>query len=171
MANITKTNPVSIDKAIQKVQIGLYDGLGYTNIDGLGRIYKVKRGDNTIPARHISNKDYKEVLLNDKITGSFFFVAGDETDVIGDQAETEVDIIFFLNLQKIKPSFPHRSDEEVNSEIVAILHRYKCFKGNEYKIFKDAKALDGFDTELTEKILGEYLIVRYTGKMKYQFNC
>lgn len=73
--NYLKTSPTGIDKAIQKIQVKLYEKLGFSGIDGYGRVYPIERENKKIPAHFITGNDYKDVFYNDKesVTGNFFF--------------------------------------------------------------------------------------------------
>lgn len=165
--NYTKTDPKGIDKPIQRIQEKLYKELGYQNMDGYGRIYTLDRKGKAIPAYFIEGKDYKEVLTDDKKDAQFFFVENERTTFDSPQGVTQVDIIFLLNLNKIKPSVPHRADEEARVEIQEVLDKIKFFPVSE--IIKGPNALNGFDTDLID--MQPYCFLKFTGTLRYQFNC
>lgn len=165
--NHIKTSPVGIDKHIQKIQEKLYEKLGYTNIDGYGRVYSLEVEKKTIPAYFLEGNDYKDVLTDDKLNGQFFFVENEKTKTDGPRMETDIDIIFLLNLKKIKPSVPHRADEEARADISKVLDRIKTFYPKE--IIKGKNALQDFDTELLD--MQPYHFLKFTGTLQYQINC
>lgn len=165
--NYIKTSPVGIDKHIQKIQVKLYEKLGYENIDGYGRVYPLEIEGKTIPAYFEGGKDYRDVLTNDRKNGQFFFVESETTKTEGPRMETEIDIIFLLDLKKIKPNVPHRADEEARMDITSILDRERIFYPKE--IVKGKDALDDFDTKLLD--MQPYHFIKFTGTLKYQINC
>jgi hypothetical protein len=170
MANRLKTNPVGIDIPINQLQTAIYDQLNYTNIEGFGRCYLIEdKQKNKIPANFDQGKDYTEVLPNDKngSNGHFFFMEDQKSKFDNSQAETEVDIIFLLNIEKLKPGIAHRADEEVLSDIFGIIEKYKIFKLKEF--IKGAKALEDFDTNLLD--MQPYFFLKISGIINYQFNC
>ena len=171
MGLFEKQNPVGIDKPIQKLSKRLYDGLGYSNIDAYGRAYLMKDNDDKVkPHRYIedSNGEYTEILFNDTLNGHFFFLDNPETKPFtGVFIETQVDIIFFFNLENLKPDIDHRADEEIRNEIMAVLERERYFETT--NIIKDEDALAGFETDL-EAIQPRFFL-KVTGNIRYQFNC
>lgn len=170
MANRLKTNPVGIDIPINQLQTAIYDQLNYTNIEGFGRCYLIQdKKQNKIPANFDQGNDYTEVLPNDKngSNGHFFFMETEKSKIDGPIAETEVDIIFLLNIAKLKPAIAHRADEEVLSDIFGIIEKYKIFNVKEF--VKGPKALEDFDTNLLD--MQPYFFLKITGTIKYQFNC
>lgn len=170
MALFEKTDPTGIDKPIQRLQGLIYSGLGYPNINGFGRAYVIEKDQKKLPVRYIdgSKTDYEEILFNDEVNGHFFFLDKNETTPIGGGTfETDIEIIFFINIEKLKPNVTHRADEEIRSEIVELITRFKFFKLK--NIIKGPEALDGFDTDLKE--IQPRFFLKVTGTLKYQFNC
>lgn len=173
MGLFEKTNPTGIDKPIQRMQSLLYSRLGilgYTDINGFGRAYVHRdKDDKKIPHRYVkgSKGDYEEILFNDTVNGHFFFIDSSETKPESGMYETDVDIIFFFDLPKIKPNVNHRADEEVRSELISEIERYRWFEIK--NIIKDEKALDDFDTDITATQPRFFLKV--TGTLRHQFNC
>lgn len=114
----TKTNPVGIDKKIQRLQEYLYTklvSLYNVNYESFGRVEIVKKNNQELPAFFTSGKDYKEVLPNDKTPLNSFFLVTDT--LIGDRYQAEVDLYYFCNLATIKPLITHRADAEVEREL------------------------------------------------------
>ena len=161
MINI-KDNPVGIDKVIQKIQQRLYDKLGY-NMNSYGRIYLRKRDNKTI-VTHFKGKDYKEVILNTSDIVSFFIVK-DNTDIKNGDLTTDVDIVFFIDLKKVKPNIPHRADEEIRVEILNILND-TVYNANSFT--KDDDAVTDFHTELIN--MQPYHFLRFKGSLVYTDN-
>lgn len=168
MANYTKTDPVAIDTAMQKIQKSLYDGLAYPNVDGYGRSYTIEKNDKDIPAYFNKGRDYKELLPNDRSlsNGHFFFVEN-ETEFKNTIGKAKTDIIFLLNVEKLKPQISHRADEEVTSDIIGILERHKAFELK--SLIKGLEVLKDYDHDLAH--LQPYFFLKLSGILSYEFNC
>ncbi|TDE53761.1 hypothetical protein [Flavobacterium sp. GT3P67] len=160
---VLKVNPVGIDKKIQGIQSYLHENLTGYNLEVLGRAeLKDKK-----PIVFYKKNDYKDVLFINPLTnGKVFFVDNETTKTEGKNLVTDVDIIFLLDVQKIKPNVVHRPDEEIRIEILEILHRY--LKRTEFEITKGIEALKGFETKL--KDLQPYHFVKYSFELKYNSN-
>lgn len=129
MAVKRKTSPVGIDFEIDKFMAHFPVVLVFPNAytsDWFPRIYvnrdsKNRTGD--VPDHFdfdfSNNNDYKEVLMNDKIDLTCFFVAED-TATIDKAAGTltqRVSVIFQVNLKNLYPGIAHRADEEFHMNI------------------------------------------------------
>jgi hypothetical protein len=119
---ITKTNPVGIDAVIQSIQTDMHAYLSkWTDIDISayecnGRCYRNKKDEGYIAEVYTSGNEYKEVYWNDNLAAiSFFGVSSQETHDKGEKVN--VHLVFFVNLQKLKPLIAHRADEEVRKDV------------------------------------------------------
>lgn len=163
--NNLKTNPVGIDSEIERIQIKLYESLISWGIDGFGRVYI---NDNNTPLWFYKKNDYKLVLTKqDSTNGKFFFVESGTTEIKTSISLTEVDLIFLLDLSKIKPNITHRADEEVKVDIERILRKH--LTRQPLKIIKGKGALNGFTTKL--KDLHPYSFLKFTFQVRYNNNC
>lgn len=130
-------NPVGIDVPIRKMQEYLHTrlmtswGLDPEDADDLkiyecyGRCYRNKKDNSYIAEVYTGSNQYKEVYWNDSLNAISFF--GTSTSVRHDKAEsTEVHIVFFVNLAKLKPSLTNRADEEVRIDVLNAIgtHRF-----------------------------------------------
>lgn len=126
--NYLKETTLGIDDPIQRLQTYLYDSLverwGFTDFNGYGRVYKNKRNDLVVPEYYASNREYKEVLLDDRINGIMFFSPSDTIDIFGSLMTQECDIIFSFNLKDIGVS-NEREDEKIRQFILFTLNNYK----------------------------------------------
>lgn len=122
---ITKTNPVGIDVAIQNLQTHLHKQLvskwGLTGDDDplyecYGRCDRNIREAGYVAEVYTGNNEYKEVYWNDALKAISFFGTGSKT-TFDLKNKTEVHLVFFVNVAKLKPSVTHRADEEVRNEI------------------------------------------------------
>lgn len=122
---ITKTNPVGIDVAIQQLQTYLHKQLvkkwGLTGDDdpayeSYGRVYRNKKDNQYIAEAYAGENEYKEVYWNDSLSAISWVGVSGKTE-FDKQNKTDVHLVFFVNLAKLKPSVSHRADEEVRNEI------------------------------------------------------
>lgn len=166
--NYIKPEPVGIDKAIQSIQTRLYNKLGFTGLDGFGRIYPIRQKGNLIPAHFVGGTEYKEVLFNDQTTesGNFFFhEEARSTKINPSEWESTVHIIFQLEPFAVTSEYDQRNDEEIRAKIEKILNRTAFILTD---IVRGVEALNAFDNNLGDR---KYILLRYTGKLRYQINC
>ena len=130
----TITDPVGVDRAIQKLQIKL--GLYLANLWGLTEYYSFGRAyrnpapgdpneDNGyIPEIYFSDNEYKDVFTIDTVEGMNFFYINDTVEKDeGEQYRATVNIVFFLNLDKVYPSKAHRATEDAEVDVMRYLER------------------------------------------------
>jgi len=119
-----KTDPVGIDVQIQRLQQFLYKSLSATwGIDPdseawacYGRCYKNKTENGYIAEVYAGKGEYKEVYWNDDVWSVSFFGLSDriEFDVTN---KAKVHLVFFVNVEKLKPAIVHRADEEIRKDV------------------------------------------------------
>jgi hypothetical protein len=95
MALIQKTNPVGVDRMIDRLQTLLYDSLGWIDIS-----------------------DYTEVFLNDNLYAQSIILTDDMMSVNNKQFKTKAHLIFHVNLNDLYPSVEHRADEECHVQVI-----------------------------------------------------
>lgn len=164
--NYLKENPVGVDRPIAAIQSKLYKFFDSTKKDGYGRIDSLRIGGLVEPYQYLGIGDYKEVLTDDKLDVSFFFVENPETQINGPSIISNVDVVFQLNLQKLMPSITHRADEEMRVFLYDFFSVFDYFIITE--IIKGIDALKGFDTDL--KDMQPYHYLRIKGKIFYELN-
>jgi hypothetical protein len=122
---ITKTSPVGIDVPIQQLQAYLHKQLvtkwGLAGDEDpayqcYGRCYRNKKDSGFIAELYTGNNEYKEVYWDDSLKAISWFGTGSKTTYDIKNA-TDVHLVFFVNLAKLKSSITHRADEEVRNEI------------------------------------------------------
>lgn len=148
---IQHANPVGIDRAIQQVQTRLHAQLlAKWNLQGAPesyqcheRCYRNRTANGYRAEIYEAGNEYRDVYWDDRLAAISFFGISDDI-VTGTQSSTDVHLVFFVNLAKLKPALSHRADEEVRADVESIL----------------AAGLFGFemvDTELwLENVLREY---------------
>lgn len=173
--NYLKDNPKGVDAAIDRIQKVLYDQLTCrwtdSDLDGYGRVYRNESKDKVIPEYYHKNKEYKEVLLNDTRTGIFFFNTGNP-QVNGSSAEVDCEIIFSVNLYKIKGN-ETRDDEEIRNDVFFALNKYANTFSKEIEIIKDLdrvyenfRGVSGFFIDMQE-----FHHFKFKGKLRYNIQC
>lgn len=127
--NYINADTEGIDTVIESIKDDLYAALGLVwsgEIDAHGRVYKNVDSSNRVkPERYVSNGDYREVFLSDKIAAAFFFLTSDRdtsTDEMVFVSPTK--IVFMLNLNKIYPSKVGRADELARADALDIIREY-----------------------------------------------
>ena len=125
--NYLRQNPVGVDVEIGKIQSFIYnkiiDRWNLPDFSGYGRVYKNKKNGLIVPEYYVSEKEYEEVLLDDRLNGIMFFSPGDNTQVYGDLLIQECDIIFTFNLKCLEFS-NEREDEKIRQVILSSLSDY-----------------------------------------------
>lgn len=157
---ITKTKPVGIDNAIQKLQVDLHGklmavwGLNVNNdtqnalYESYGRCYRNKKDNGYIAEVFTGGIDYKDVYWNDSLYAlSFFGVNGPVIDELG-QGKANIHLVFFVNLAKLKPTIAHRADEEVREDVI-----------NAIGAFNNGFKLVSYETGI-DNVLREYPVSR-----------
>lgn len=124
--NYLKTNTVGVDKPIKDLQEYLYNSLvdrwDFNDFDAYGRVYKNKKENFVYPEYYSGDKEYLEVLLDDRKDGIMFFSTSDTTTVNGNSLVQDCDIMFSINLNSFSQS--ERMDEEVRQNVVYALNNY-----------------------------------------------
>lgn len=122
----TKISPVGIDISIQKLQIYLHEqlllkwGITTDKYNCFGRCYRNQVKDEGYVAEvYTGGREYKEVYVDDRVSATSFFGIG-ETQDFNKVNKTEVHLIFWVNLEQVKPLL-HRGDEEVRKDVQKLI--------------------------------------------------
>jgi hypothetical protein len=130
----SKTTPVGLDKYIQTIQNSIYERiqslwtLTEAQILSFGRVYKIIEEGNTFYRWYTSGIDYIDPLMDDKYAVTFFFTEEGDRNFDTD-FETEIGLVFHVNLSTLKPSITHRADEEVKWDVYKLLKPSERFLG------------------------------------------
>ena len=157
----TKTNPVGIDKELQRIQTRLHDSLlakwvdvDQSKYDCYGRTYRNQDANGRyIPENFKGGKDYAyDPLYNDRVYATSFFGANANWSAQGRQFNAGCHLIFSCNLVKLKPSITHRADEEVHVDVLDSLRdslakdtitELVLWQDNIFREYSGFKAQDG----------------------------
>lgn len=161
---VFKSNPVGIDKRIQSIQSYLYENLIDWNLEAFGRAEII----DSKPHVFYKKNDYKDALsVNQSTNGKLFFTEkSTKSKTSRNKALSEIDIIFLLDVKKIKPNITHRADEEVRVEILKTLKNK--VKRTDIDISKGVEALKGYNTTL--KDMQPYHFVKFSFELNYKIN-
>ena len=119
-----RVNPLGVDYQIAMLQGDLYSSLtmnyGWTNYESYDRAYKNERAKEIVPEFYLSNRDYKEVLFDDKKNVTSFFLADDQRTYSKENLNFKQGVSFIVQakLDKLLPLITHRADEELISQVI-----------------------------------------------------
>ncbi len=123
MALFRRCDPDGVDKVIDSLQRDLFVELeknfGWTKYDSYDRVYRNKKGSDIIPEAYIGKGEYVEVLLNDKINVTSFFLA-DEKRVYDYKKFVFTQTVSFIvqaDLKKLFPDLKNRGDEKMIDDV------------------------------------------------------
>lgn len=132
MALILKTSPVGVDIPIANLQKDLFSKLPWETAVGskgyqvFPRVNKNESKEGKLPEFFLKDNEYIEVFTDDKFTATSFFLVSDNRPV-NEWIESDVDIIFQVNLKEAYPAITeHRADEEAHADV------YNALKHNAY---------------------------------------
>lgn len=176
MALIQKTNPVGLDKEIADFQQYLWNKLSgkFNDWESYHRVYLNPKNRTNIAEAYIGDGDYKEVLFDDNVELSSFFLA-DDTETVEDGLSTiDVSFIVQANIEDIYPGITHRADEELRNDI-----KYWSNKYSYYERFRLTDVITGVDNVYREiesdnvKLddMSDRHVVRFVYEVKYAANC
>jgi len=118
------------------------------------RCYRNQTDTGYMPELYLGNKEYKDSLLDDKVKVLSFYGIDVQT-VIAETAKTTVHLIFFVNLEKIRPG-DSRNDAAVWQDVYNVIE--KRFYG-----FIPKQQLTGL-----ENVLKEYSAARVSKGLKFR---
>jgi len=126
MGYVVKNSPIGVDIVINDIIESMYEGLtdaGWQNYEAYHRAYKNPKrdGEKFIPEAYTKSNEYEEVLLNDELYSSSFFITGSNTTSEQGNYSVPLSVIFQVNLNELYKNVEHRADEEArNDAIVSI---------------------------------------------------
>ena len=115
---------IGIDAKIERVRT-LFEQelfLDYS-YNSYGRAFINERDGKKIPERYVSDNEYQEVLLNDRVACTSFFSVENDYTVDRNLLSGTVNIYFSCNLSTVYPSVSERAVEYLHRDVSAILKR------------------------------------------------
>jgi hypothetical protein len=159
---IIKNNPVGIDERIDVLQKGIFSSLIKTwnlsesKYNCYPRCYRNQTKDGYTAEMFTGGNDYEELYINDQVSVTSFFGVGQNSTIQADQVQSDIHLIFSLNLNEVKPG-TQRNDEEVRQDVLRVLDTFGAAHG-----FIITSQTTGID-----KILAEYPGSRKSIGLKY----
>lgn len=133
---------VPVNRFVDYLNANLWAGLDYTAY-GLAEI--IERDDLILPEVYDSGINYSKIFLETgKASNSFFLIRErDRIDGLGSiKFDANLDLIFSINLVKIKPTITtYRAKEEAIDDIVKLIYSSDFFINS---ITQDLDAIDDF---------------------------
>ena len=184
MGIVIKNNPIGIDKVITNLQEGMYTALienGWTNYDCYHRAYKnvknVGSGDyipEVYTADSVQSGQYEEVLLNDRVNSTSFFIAGNNTpyDNSSGLFKNDISIIFQINSENLYSNVTHRADEEAKNDVIAAIKEAGYGKYITGIVTHVPDVYNEFDTsKLETDDMHPYFVFRVNLNVNVDYNC
>lgn len=128
--------PVGLDVQIRKLQEKLHPRLmelwGMDKDDpeqnklfqSYPRCYRNKKNQGYIAELYIGKNEYKEVYWDAKYNVVSFFGVGDIVKHGSATDIADVHLVYFVDLNRIKPGILHRADEEARLDVINLIGKY-----------------------------------------------
>ena len=143
----------------------------WVGVEVFGRAYKnVSKDGKLVPEVYIGSGEYKEVLTNDlNLSTIFFFDSDKHTSGNNLEMQTDLTIVFIVDLVRLKGNNDTRLDALVQHEALSTLKQTTQFEITE--LTKGLDALKEFDTsKIKLSDMQPYHVFSITGKIKYKIN-
>lgn len=163
-------NPVGIDYPIQEIQQIFIDEL-WTDYNALfnHRVFKNRdRNGNSIPEIYVKNREYKEVLFDDRVDVISWFDVNEESNSFdGGQFTQVVGIFFAVNLGVLYPDLEHRAVEESHRDVLNLLDQSQVTG-----IITNLPAYGDYYTDKLKRFnMQPWHVFRINYLMQYSVNC
>ncbi len=181
MSLLQKISPVGIDVSIDKIQLELFNHLtnisSWIDYESYPRAYKNPMEENKIPEVAINEKDYQEVLFDDKFRVTSFFLTEDNASANTDGVFNQrVSIIFQAVLSDLYPLITtHRADAEMLSDIMS------AFENTNYNAINIITGVDNVysDLDLRNRLkehinltdMSQFHVLRIDFEVQYTYDC
>lgn len=173
---IRKANPVDIDLVIDRIQskldeITFKSGSTWNNYH---RAYKnpTKTRNGLIPELFVNGMDYRDVLMDDTVDLSTFFIVSDSRSFNQGLISTEISLIVQASKLDNLIDSPHRTDEEMNSVFLNKLTNLNSnvkFTSMEHGI--DNVYREFVRTKIKLDDMNERYVARFNMSVRYQNSC
>lgn len=163
---------IGIDPKIEELRKLFEDNLWTgTTYESYGRAFIVEREGEDTPNIYLENNlDYQDVLIDDRIDASSFFVVRTDRDPLGNSFSdytVDVDIYFSVKLDKTYPAVTERATEYVHRDVIDLMGG-TTFKNPKMVTGKKAFADFGF-VKITDNMQPFYL-VKFETSVEYKLN-
>ena len=183
MPIISKTNPKGVDNVIDAIQNYIFPiltGEGWDTYNCYPRANKNFKGQFLIPEVSEDPENYIEVLFDDKVKASSFFLVNDIVNFNEDERliVQNVSLIFQLNLLELFPGVTdHRADEELhvlitkmltdNQELFVDVLGYETGIRN---VYRDLNVIEMNDKTIENDDLGKFHVVKFNFTVTYDLD-
>lgn len=178
---IQKSNPIGVDKVVDRLQVAIYNFListySFTEYESYPRCYKNYKDGNVIPEMYNLNGNYSEVLFDDKFNLTSFFLVSDESDRENvDIVSQDVSIIFQGLLNKLFPAIAHRADEELKAAIYNALvacgqeDYLTSIETGVDKVYGDLRLLGDLENRVRLDDISNFNVIRFNLKVNYDID-
>lgn len=175
---VAKTNPVGVDREIDRLQRSLDAKIDLGNWEIYGRANINPKGDVLIPEVYIGNGfEAKEVFFDDNFDTTSFFLSDSRIEMLagGYKSKRLISLIIQTKILKVFGSaprdVPHRGDEELINEMLLILQKHPGIE----MLSIDTGIRDVYKEFDTEKIkytdMSDFNVVRFNFNMTYTATC
>lgn len=180
-----KTAPVGVDTHIDGLQKLLYtplvaawqlDANSNKDYNSYARAYRNQANDGHVPEVYVGSKEYKEVMIDDKVKALSFFVLGESVPFNTGQYQAPIALIFCVQLNKLKNGTT-REDEEVRSDVIRLVQNNLKwgfrFTGYETGIENVFKEFDGLrrNTGMKFRDMQPFHVFRLNFELTYKNIC
>jgi len=121
-----KTNPIGLDALIHVMQSKLYNELNTLwsiELEAFERCYILEKDGKKEVKRFVKSKEYETVSVAEK--NKFFFLhRAKSTKKDALYYDSELELVFILDLTKIKVDIEHRADYEVQNDVENIITQF-----------------------------------------------
>lgn len=173
---IRKSNPVDIDLVIDKIQskldtITFKSGSTWNNYH---RAYKnpTKTRNGLVPEMFVNGIDYSEVLMDDTVDLTTFFIVSDSRPFEDGLISTEIALIVQASKLDNLIDSPHRPDEEMNARFInklTNLHSNVKLTSVEHGI--DNVYREFVRTKIKLDDMNQRYVARFNMSVRYQSSC
>lgn len=177
MVNYNTYPSTGIDARVKQIQNALFNHLGFTNVDFYGCVLKSLNKDSKtiVPEFYHDFPRKREVYYDGKTAagGNVFFIDSDEhKELKGGLFQSNVKIVFMLNLEKLFPEKQYRASSEVQENCIKLVKKLGCFSSSLILEKGLENVLKGFDTsKIKLNDMQPYHIFSINGSLEYSYNC
>ena len=113
--------PISLirDNLVQNLWSNVSNQIYYTR--AFRNVIQIDGSERVIPEVFTENREYREVLFDNKWNVLVFFDVDNERSNILDKPETNLNIIFAVNLDAIHPGGDFRQEDNVQADVLQVL--------------------------------------------------
>tara|TARA_R110002020_G_scaffold40164_5_gene118929 strand:+ start:6574 stop:7185 length:612 start_codon:yes stop_codon:yes gene_type:complete len=180
MGIVVKKQPIGVDIPISKINERLYTLLiqnaQWANYDAYHRAYANETRKGIVPEAYteqsVNTKEYHEVLMNDNVNSTSFFMLNDVNTNDGDLFDNSISIYFQLNTRELYQDVEHRADEEARNDVIVSLKKIPQVKSIDNVVLGLSNVYAGFRQDnLTWDDMQPYHVFRIDITVEAMYDC